>query len=74
MSGDLSGYSIFSWYFIGIIHVGIWYHKLRGRRRIQRISGSGFCNYHIWWSFFLYPHVREFAELHSGSEIIHFDL
>ena len=63
MSGDLSGYSIFSWYFIGIIHVGIWYHKLCGCRRIRRISGSGFCNYYIRWSFLLYPHVHELTEL-----------
>lgn len=74
MSGDLSGYSIFSWYFIGIIHVGIRYHKLRGRRRIQRISGSGVCNYHFRWSFLLYPHVHELTELHSGSEVLYSDL
>ena len=66
MSGDLSGYSIFSWYFIGIIHVGIRYHKLRGRRRIQRISGSGVCNYHFRWSFLLYPHVHELTEFIAG--------
>ena len=73
MSGDLSGYSIFSRYIAGIIHVGIWYHKLRRRRRIQRISGSGSA-ITLWWSFFLYPHVRELAELHSGSEILYSDL
>ena len=74
MSGDLSGYSFFSRYIAGIIHVGIWYHKFRRCGRIQGIFGSGFCDHYLWRSIFLYPHVREFAELHSWFEIFHTDL